>query len=202
MKILFVAIMAVGGFIILVLVLNILDRDAFDGGTATPLPQMGMGEDPIAPGLVRETVSHMCPTCGECVHPVEILESRRTLTLVNHRPWYKLLGVGDQTLYYEDPVFLAACMQNRAARDPRGEWTITARVGPAKHPASGPHDCSELMNQSALTYELVTSEAAPLGAVGVFSYSYVSSRLPSTLHFGWQLRGKVDTRFPCSCGKP
>lgn len=214
MKVWHVAIMALLGFLIVVLAFNLLDRDAFDGGSLTP-PQDS--SDPIAARLLPETVTHSCPTCGECVHPVQIVESRRALTLVNHRPWYKLFWATDQTVYFEEPVYLAACLQNRAARDPKGEWTINAQIGPARPARVGPHDCGKIPVRLSIRYHLLRSETPIVestsdfdppfrvaASVRTLAYAYNHPRMPGILYFGWEL-GKnafdaVSAREPCPCG--
>src|SRR5262245_32851417 len=146
------AVVGLLAFLVVVLLLNLREKDYYDGGSLTPPADDGASLDNVLSSLAPRTLVHVCPKCGECTHPVEIFENRRTLTLRDHDGWYKLFWAGDDTYYFEDPIFLAACLQNRTARDPAGEWRIAARVGPATHAKGEPHACGEILREFHVQY--------------------------------------------------
>jgi hypothetical protein len=208
------------GLLIVVFILNVRlgKPPIYYGGSLTPVDP-DPPADPILARLIPSEVTHSCPTCGPCVHPVEITVNRRTLTLTDHHRWFQLFNAADRTWYFDDPVQLAGCLKNRSALDPRGEWKIQARLGPARHAVSVPHPCGEIPLILDVRYDLVRSKApiedsmsdfsAPFriaDSVSAMVYRYDDPRLPTTLYFGWELETHALTGFarsgPCPCGKP
>jgi hypothetical protein len=204
-------------FAVVVLLLNLREKDYYDGGSLTPPGGDGPALDNLLPSLLPPTVVHPCPTCGECTHPVEIEENRRTLTLRDEDGWYKLFWAGGETYYYDDLVFLAAGLLNRTARDPAGSWILRARLGPATHARAEPHPCGESLSGFLVKYDLFTSETpipeealsqGPLRVARVvqaLARSYDRPHRPATLYFGWRLpdaEALVTLPAPCPCGRP
>jgi hypothetical protein len=207
-------------FAIVVLVLSLRERDQYESGALLPPADATVpGDDPSFRALLPSPLVHACPTCGECTHALDVLENRRTFRLLDEDGWYKLFWAGDETYHYEDPIVLAACLRNSTARDPRGRWTLRARVGRATHGALPPHECSAVPGEIFLSYELVVSPE-PIGSATIpvpgtsfqiartlelFAYRYGDvPHLPSVLHFGWKLEepAAAAAGAPCACGKP
>ncbi len=208
------------GFLILCLALSTREIDFYDHGSLAPV-EGDPSLDPVFPRLIAQEYRHACPTCGECVHPIEIVENKRTLALRDYDGWYKLFWAADETYHFEDPIFLAANLENRTARDPSSRWTISATSGPATHAKVAPHDCGMVPTHIFLHYRLLTSEAPirdesipHLSEVGAaeraqaFVREYDRPHLPSVLYFGWESAqsGKSEVEgfswSPCSCGRP
>jgi hypothetical protein len=201
------------GFAIVVLLLNLGEKDYYEGGALEPLPASeAIVLDPAFPRLLPPDVVHVCSVCGECPHPVEVAATQRSLTLRDHDGWYKLFWAADEVYHFEDPVVLAACLENRTARDPGGTWTLELRPLKSRHGPAAPHECSPLPPGLRLVYELFTSESpieTRTRAVGpypvtetiqAFSRSYAARHLPPTLSFGWRLVSAAPAPpAPCPC---
>ena len=216
---LFTILAAITCFMIVVFILNIRQGrlEAYFGASLTPVEPVPP-PDPIAAGLIPAEVKHACPTCGECVHPVEIVKSQRTLRITDHHRWFQLFNSRDRILYFDDPVFLAGNLANPRAEDPKGFWSILARVGPARHEAGNAHPCGEIVQEFQAFYELCSRETPyedeveavtpyltlPV-TVKMLSRRYEKcDHLPPVLHFSWRQAHGFDLggAFPCPCGKP
>jgi len=205
-------------FAIVILMLNLGEKDYYERGSLAP-PR----GDTVAPDdkeflrLLPETVAHPCPVCGDCTHPLVILQNRRELRIRDHDGWYKLFWAGDETYHYDDPAAFAASLRNSTARDPQGAWTIRARLGPPTHGACPPHTCTLVPGEFTLRYELVVSSSrippqpplrtdtplVVLPAVDWFSFYADRPRMPYMLFFGWRLAGPpAIPAVHCACGKP
>jgi hypothetical protein len=196
---------ALGAFVAFALFLNTREKDYYEYGSLSPVaghPEL----DPVFPHLVPTELKHDCPSCGACVHPVEVIRNERSLSLRDHDGWYKLFWAGDETYHFEEVQHLAASYENRTARDPEGTWTLHFRAGPPPHERAAPHDCGPFRSEFIWIYRLRVNEvrgepSAALGPGLVFPYS--GNKLPPLLHFGWQLSGTADLPpAPCPCGKP
>lgn len=214
----FAALAALLAFAIVVLLLNLGEKDYYEGGSLVPPRGDNVpGDDGTFRRLVPETIAHPCPSCGDCTHPVEILENRRVLTILDHDGWYKLFWAGDETYYYEDFALFAASLRNSTARDPRGAWTIRGRLGPPTHGASPAHSCTAVPGEFALEYTLAVSDSplapeppfqtgTPLSVPTVidwFPYYMDRPHLPAIRYFGWRLARPPSVPVaPCACGKP
>ena len=201
---------AFGAFVAFILFLNLRERDYYEGGSLAPVAGDPAG-DPVFSLLFAPEIRHSCPTCGECVHPVEVVENRRTLQLHDHDGWYKLFWAGDETYYFEELQHLAACYENRTAEDPRGEWVIRTRVGPAAHGGGEPHECGAIPARTEYRFELVVQdhpivELAQFDlppALPVITYRYDGDKLPPFLYYGWRPASPPNAgAIPCPCGKP
>ncbi len=214
----FAALAALSLFAILVLLLNLREKDYYDGGSLVP-PHQGdnvPGNDGAFRDLVDETIAHPCPSCGDCTHPVEITENRRVMTIRDDDGWYKLFWAGHETYHYEDFPPFAASLRNSTARDPRGAWTIRGRLGTAAHGVSPPHTCTLAPGPFRLEYELVVSDApipptSPLATgtpftvrttIPWFTFTPDRPHMPYLLHFGWRLARSEVPAVHCACGKP
>lgn len=204
-------------FAILVLWLNLGERDSYERGSLTPPPGDTVPpEEGLFRRIIPETVTHSCPVCGDCTHPVEILQNRRVFSLRDHDGWYKLFWAGDETYYWDDPVFFAASLRNATARDPRGAWTIRGRLGPPAHKDAPTPSRAPAPGEFLLEYELVVSpspipEEPPSGegtllpiprTLDHFSFYPDVPHQPYLLHFGWRLAWSRIPASPCPCGKP
>jgi len=193
-----------------VLLLNLREKDYYDHGSLAPVDPFAAKDDPVLARLVPSAYAHPCPECGDCTHPVEVVENRRELSLRDHDGWYKLFWAADETYHYDDLVYLAAGLQNRSAREPRGRWFIRLRVGPARHGRVEAHRCREIPAEVTLDYALVAGEAplAPLPVDGLpdawrswpvlAQEQILDGRL---LHLGWRADAPVVRTAPCPCGK-
>lgn len=193
---------------VVVLALNLLEKDYYDHGSLAPVDPAAGKDDPVLARLVPSTFTHACPTCGDCTHPVEVVENRRELRLRDHDGWYKLFWAADEVYYYEDLVYLAAGLQNRSARDPEGAWMIRLQLGPAAHGAVAPHDCPSIPAETTLDYRLVHGpaplEPAESGRFpGVFAAWPVLAQEQIAdgrlLHLGWHAHRVTITPAPCPC---
>ena len=139
------------GAAIVILVLNLLERDVYEHGELAPPPPGSNvpDDDALFTRLFPREFVHTCATCGECRHPYEIVENRRAMSLRDRDGWYRLFWARDETYHYDDPVYLAAGYQNRTAEDPSGTWLIRARIGPPAHASSAPHTCPEIPGERA-----------------------------------------------------
>ena len=210
-----IPVLAIAGVAILLLALNLRESDYYEFGTETP-PGIGNNVDAddgafqkIFPDL---KFVHACPSCGECVHPYEIVENRRVMSIHDHDGWYKLFWAADEQYYYEDPVhMLADWGMNRTAETPRGAWKLRLRAGPATHRSAPAHECGSIPREIALAYELVSSED-PLeesfhsgdGPLRVLqSFSWLINNSGRQMSLGWRLSGAPQiSADPCPCAKP
>lgn len=191
---------------IVILVLNLLERDVYEHGSLTPPPPGSNvpDDDALFTRLPREFI-HRCATCGDCSHPLEIVENRRVMTLRDHDGWYRLFWAADEIYHYEDPVYLAQGLQNPSARDPEGTWLIRARIGPPAHGASAPHACPEVPGEKAWLYQFFLSERPiePPEGLQVLAYRCRATHRPPVIHLGWRPTGTMEhSPSPCACGKP
>ncbi len=196
---------ALGGFLVWILMLNLREKDYYEGGSPTPVAG-DPASDPAFHALIPSELKHSCPACGECVHPVEVVANRRTLTLRDRDGWYRLFWAGDEIYHFEELQQLAACYENRTAEAPEGTWMLQYRAGPAVHPKAAPHDCGSLPPDSIRIYrlrvdEIRAGEQHPSRPGLVYPYS--GNKLPPLLHFGWELSATSDLpSSPCPCGEP
>jgi hypothetical protein len=197
------------------LVLNLLERDAYVGASPRP-PEPGAGpeSDAAFARLVPDRVVHPCPRCGECAHPVDVVENRRELTLEDRDGWYRLFWAAPEIYHYEDPVLLAAGLRQRTAGTPLGAWSVRARLGPPVRGPAPEHACGEIPAAFALEYALFTSEslieetsASPHPHLRVprvlqaFAYRYDVPHRPAVLYFGWRLASEPRLQTArCACG--
>jgi hypothetical protein len=207
------------GFMTVVFILNLRHGgpQAYYGASPTPVTP-DLSGDPVLARMIPSEIKHSCPTCGECVHPVEILENRRTLSVTDHHRWFQLFNAADRTWYFEDPVFLAGCLTNLSAGEPKGFWYVRARIGPARHERGTPHECGSIASEFDAAYELcslstpyeeefesVTPYLTLPTTLTALSKRYENcEHLPPVLHFAWrQAHGFYPgLPAPCACGKP
>jgi hypothetical protein len=210
----FPVLLAFMGFAILLLILNLRESDHYEFGSETPPPRGNNvdGDDGAFARIFPEPrFVHACAGCGECVHPFEVVENRRVLTIHDHDGWYKLFWAADEDYYYSDPIHLLADFgKNRTAETPRGTWTIRLRSGPATHRSAPAHDCAQIPREISLQYELVISEDpleasfhsgdGPLKIPGQFCW--LVSNPGTQICVGWRLVGApaVDAG-PCPCAE-
>lgn len=208
-------VLGVLGFGILLLVLNLREADRYEFGTLAP---PGRGSNVPADDFAIQRVfpdlrfTHVCAGCGECVHPFEIVENRRLLSMHDHDGWHRLFWADDEQYHYSDPVhMLADWGNNRTAEMPVGSWRIRLRAGSATHRSAPAHDCGQIPREIALDYELVASESplddsfhsgdGPLKILQTFSWLVTTPEKPMAL--GWRL---VDApkvaATSCPCAKP
>ena len=82
------------GIGVVLLVLNLREADDYEFGTRTPPPK---GSNLTADDFAFQRVfpefkfTHACAGCGECVHPFEVVENRRVLSMHDHDGWYKMV---------------------------------------------------------------------------------------------------------------
>jgi hypothetical protein len=200
---------------IVLLVLNLREADRYEFGSLTP-PGRGNNVPPddfaiqrIFPDL---RFTHVCAGCGECVHPFEMVENRRRLTMRDHDGWYKAFWAADEQYSYSDPVHMVADWgNNRTAEMPRGSWTIRLRAGAATHRHAPSHECRQIPGEIALDYELVASENplddtfhsgdGPLKILETFSWMVTTPEKPMAL--GWRLLGAPNViTAACPCARP
>jgi hypothetical protein len=215
MKKRFVVLIPVMAFAIVLLVLNLRESDYYEFGTEIA-PARGnnvdAGDGAFSRIFPEPRFVHACSGCGECVHPYEIVENRRVMTIHDHDGWYKLFWAADEDYYYSDPIHLLADWgRNRTAETPQGTWTIRLRSGPATHRSAPPHECGQIPRDLTLLYELVVSEEplepafhsgdGPLKIPRQFSWLVSNPGTPVCL--GWRLVGEpgIDAG-PCPCAKP
>ncbi|MBI3854981.1 MAG: hypothetical protein HY293_04740 [Planctomycetes bacterium] len=202
-------------FGVVLLVLNLRESDDYEFGSLVPPGKASnVGADDFAFGRVFPDLQfiHACAGCGECVHPFEIVESRRVMSIHDHDGWYKLFWAADEEYYYSDPIhMLADWGRNRTAESPRGTWTIRLRSGLATHRTAPAHECGQIPREIAATYELVSSDDpledsyhsgdGPMKLLRTFSWLTTNPGKPMSL--GWRLVGlpQVDAAA-CPCAKP
>ena len=62
---------SLGAFFVLILILNVAERDNYASGISLDAPAPGVGEnDPIYRRILPPHVEHPCETCGTCAHTV------------------------------------------------------------------------------------------------------------------------------------
>lgn len=199
---------------IVILVLNLREADEYEFGVLTPPgPGNNVPADDFAFSRVLPETRfvHACAGCGECVHPFEIVENRREMSIRDHDGWYKLFWAEDEVYYYADPIhMLADWGRNRTAESPRGSWLIKLRAGPATHRSAPAHDCGQVPQEIVLRYDLVPSEDpidetfhsgdGPLKIVQSFSWFVTNPGRPLAL--GWRLVGDPAIHAaPCPCAR-
>jgi hypothetical protein len=148
------------GLGIVLLVLNLREADDYEFGALTP-PAKGsnVSSDDFAFQRVfpEFKFTHACAGCGECVHPFEVLENRRTMSMVDHDGWYKVFWAADEKYYYTDPIhMLADWSRNRTAENPVGTWKIRLRAGSATHARRRPATAARSPRMRC--HELVSTE--------------------------------------------
>ena len=199
-------VLALMAFAIVLLVLNLREIDDYEFGTETiPAPGINVSPDDYALRVLFPDLKfvHACPSCGECVHPFEILANHRVMSIHDHDGWYKLFWAGDDEYYYDDPVhMLADWGKNSSAESMAGFWTIRLRTQPPTHGPAPQHDCGRIPADFTLTYELVASEApleeqvhpgeGPLKVLQSFPWLTANSGHPLSL--GW--RSSASPRSP------
>ncbi len=183
----------------LLLFLSLQEGDFYGPGKPEPPPGSNVeGDDEMFRRLLPREIVHPCPVCGECKHPVEVIENRRVMRLRDHDGWYKIFWAGDDVYFYEDGPAFAGNLRNPTARDPGGTWTIRAR------PARLAHDCPSLPREISLEFELFTSErpieGVPAQVPGLpfplltaaewLAYRYERPPLPPVLYFGWRRKSR------------
>ncbi|RPH47676.1 MAG: hypothetical protein EHM91_05470 [Planctomycetota bacterium] len=195
------------------LTLNLREADRYEFGSLTP---PGRGSNVAADDFAIQRVfpdlrfTHVCAGCGECVHPFEIVENRRALSMRDYDGWYKAFWAADEEYSYSDPVHLMAdWANNRTAETPRGTWRIRLRAGSATHRHAPTHECGRIPLEIALAYQLVASENpldetyhsgdGPLKILETFSWIVTTPEKPMAL--GWRLVDAptvVTAACPCA----
>jgi hypothetical protein len=202
-------------FVGLLVILNLCEIDDYEFGTETP-PGRGSNVPAGDPALGRIFPElkfiHACSGCGECVHPFEVVENRRVMSLPDHDGWYKLFWAADDVYYYSDPLqLLADWGRNRTAGTPRGSWNFRLRASAATHGTAPAHDCGQIPREIALSYDLVASDIpledtfhsgdGPLKIPRTFSWIVSDPGKPRNL--GWRLAGDPQVAADaCPCAKP
>jgi hypothetical protein len=200
------------GFGVVLLVLNLREADDYEFGSLTP-PAKGTNvpiDDYAFQRIFPEfKFTHACPGCGECVHPFEVIENRRVLSMLDHDGWYKVFWAADETYFYTDPIhMLADWGNNRTAENPTGTWKIRLRAGSATHRSAPAHDCGQIPREIAVSYELVSSpdpvdEATHSGDGPMKipqSFSWLTTNPGKPMSLGWRLVGTpVVDAAPCPC---
>jgi hypothetical protein len=205
-------VLGVLGFGVVLLVLNLREADDYEFGTRTP-PAKGTNVTPDDYAFQRVFPEfkfiHACSGCGECVHPFEVIENRRILSMRDHDGWYKVFWAADEKYYYTDPIhMLADWGNNRTAENPMGTWKIRLRAGSATHRSAPAHDCGQIPREIAVLYELVSSPDpvdesyhsgdGPMKILQSFSWLTTNPGKPMSL--GWRLVGSpVVDAAPCPC---
>jgi hypothetical protein len=201
------AFLAIG---IVLLVLNLRESDRYEFGSLTP-PAKGSNvptDDYAFQRIFPEfKFTHPCAGCGECVHPFEVIESRRTMQMRDHDGWYKVFWAADEVYHYSDPIhMLADWSNNRTAENPTGSWKIRLRAGSATHRSAPSHDCGQIPREIAVSYELV-STAVPLedswhsgdGPMRILrTFSWLTMNPGDPMSLGWRMVG-VPSIDPASC---
>lgn len=201
-------------FGIVVLLLNLREADEYEFGSLKP---PGRASNVTADDFAIQRVfpdlrfTHACAGCGECVHPFEIVENRRTLSMRDHDGWHKAFWAADEQYHYEDPVHLLADWgKNRTAELPQGSWSIRLRAGRSTHGNAPSHDCGRIPREISLAYELVAAENpldesfhsgdGPLKILQTFTWIVTNPQKPMSL--SWRLldapRVEVDA---CPCAR-
>jgi hypothetical protein len=167
----------------LVLWLNLREVDRFELGSLEPVDgSVEAGHD--LDRLNLTTFHH-----GDCEHPLEILEHRRTLTLRDVDGWYRLFWAGSDIYHYKEIVHLAADLQNATAVEPRGRWEIRVRAGPGA--------CGTVPIDRTIVYTLDVAAGVHPAQGGeriglteispILVYSNRAPRLPPLYSYAWIL---------------
>ena len=200
---------------IVLLVLNLRERDYYEFGTEMPFSkESNLHADDSAFQQIFPDLRfvHACPSCGECVHPFVIVENHREMSIHDHDGWYKLFWARDEDYYYSDPIhMLADWGGNRTAETPQGTWRIRLRSGLATHRQAVAHECGSIPREISLSYALVASDE-PLeesfhsgdGPMRLLqSFSWVITNPGRQLCLGWRLNSAPCIRaYPCPCAGP
>mgnify|MGYP001598220482 CR=1 FL=1 len=120
------AVLGVLAFIVLILYLNLRERDFYADGQANQ-PKGPVNVEPNDGGLP------WLPLHEEhdgCVHSAEFTENHSWCRVRDHDGWYRLFWAGDEVYYFEDPSPLHQAMLNPTARDATGEWRIAVTYRP------------------------------------------------------------------------
>lgn len=197
----------------LMLVLNLAEKDYYDYGSLEPVDEEKAAREDLflRQKLVPETWEHPCANGAACAHPIGIVETRRRLTVDDEDGWYRLFWSGTERYHFEELVHVTAAMQNLTARNPRGRWTIKARLGPPAKPCPAGHECGDVAAPIELDYELIVG-IDPIADVKVeldggrlyrvahaMTVRGTSPKLPPALHFGWRTELKEIPVEPCTC---
>ncbi len=119
-------VLAALAFTVVVLALNLRERDAYLEGKSSP-PPGPVNVDPADPALA------WLPLRTEhdgCVHPAEFSTNHRWARVRDFDGWHRLFWAADEHYYFEDPSALNQAMNNSTARDPAGEWRIELAYRP------------------------------------------------------------------------
>ena len=177
--------------------LNVREVDDYPYGRLgecrfTPVPN----EDDAFRRIVPETITHDCPTCGSCAHKVEVLENGRQLSVEDRDGWYRLFWADPEMYHYDDPVYMAAALNNATAMKPHGRWAIRVRCGPASQAHDKTDACKDYIGETSLHYSLMNLEEPAEDArdsrgfatrVNWFSYRYYLPPHEHIVHFAWAL---------------
>jgi hypothetical protein len=195
------------------LVLNLMEKDYYDYGSLEPVDEEKAAREDLylRQKLVPETWEHPCANGTACAHPIEIVETRRRLTVDDEDGWYRLFWAGTEVYHFEELVHVTAAMQNLTARNPRGRWTIRARLGRPAKPCPPGHECGDVARPIELDYELIVS-TEPIADVAVeldggrllrvahaMTAPGASPRLPPVRYYGWRTELKQIPVEPCPC---
>lgn len=124
MKVLLAALTAAA----LLLALNYFEPDTYENFVPAPSGPNVDKHDGLLWRVLPEAFLHSGPDGKPCRHPVELVESRRVMTLTDHDGWYRLFWAGDDEYFFDDPVFLVAAMNKRTSGAAQGQWTIRVRA--------------------------------------------------------------------------
>ena len=108
---------------IVLLILNLRERDYYPGGTPTP---------PAGPGPEDTAILGILPSIEHdgCIHTAEFSENRRWLRVRDRDGWYRLFWAGDDFYYFDDVAAFHHALGNKTACDPSGEWSIFVTYRP------------------------------------------------------------------------
>jgi hypothetical protein len=198
------------------LALNHFEPDVYENGSPEPPPPGSNVEadDPLLERALPRELRHECPDCGPCIHPLILLENRRTMSLVDHDGWYRLFWAGDDRYWYDDPVWLAQGLSRRTAGEAEGSWRIRAKAGPARHAGGRKHACGAVAEEIEVDYALVvgadsgTADEDEVGGVRIATFlPWLLQRVdteagPRTLSLGWKRAGPAKAASgPCACSR-
>lgn len=112
----------------ILLALNYFEPDTYENFTPPPSGANVDKDDGLLWRVLPEAFVHPAPDGKQCRHPMELVESRRVMSLTDHDGWYRLFWAGDDEYHFDDPVFLVAAMNKRTSGAAQGRWTIRARA--------------------------------------------------------------------------
>lgn len=140
------AVLAILAFAIVLLVLNLRERDLYLEGKSAPPP------GPVNLDPTDATLSWLSLTTVHdgCEHKLEILENHRWMRIRDHDGWYRLFWAGDDLYYFDDPSPFGVALGNPTAREASGEWRIHARYV---------HETCPLRPEIRARYSLVAASA-------------------------------------------